>query len=303
MKRPDAGRVRIIEGNLLSDRDCRTLAEGVSAIYHLAAGRGEKSYSDAFLNSVVTTRNLLRAASIYGSVKRFVNVSSFSVYATQTLGREAVLDERCEVDGAPQLRGDPYAYAKVKQDELVLDLARQTRIPTVIVRPGVVYGPGKKGIHGRIGIDPFGFFLHLGGGNTIPLTYVENCAEAIALAGLKPGVDGEVFNIVDDELPTARQFLRFYKRNVRSFRSVYVPYFVFHAFCHLWESYSRWSQGQLPPAFNRRKCAAFWKRQAYSNAKLKDVLGWTPRVSTQDGMARYARYQRDAEGLQGGSAR
>ena len=58
----------------------------------------------------------------------------------------------------------------------------------------------------------FGIFLHLGGSNPIPFTYVDNCADAIVLAGLTPGVDGEVFNVVDDNLPTSRQFLRLYKQ-------------------------------------------------------------------------------------------
>ena len=55
----------------------------------------------------------------------------------------------------------------------------------MIVRPGYVYGQGKSAITGRVGIGSFGIFLHLGGGNRIPLTYVENCADAIVLAGLK----------------------------------------------------------------------------------------------------------------------
>ena len=69
------------------------------------------------------------------------------------------------------------------------------------MRPGAVYGPGKSQLTGRIGIDTFGVFLHLGGSNQIPFTYVDNCAEAIILAGLVQGVDGEVFNVVDDESP------------------------------------------------------------------------------------------------------
>jgi nucleoside-diphosphate-sugar epimerase len=47
----------------------------------------------------------------------------------------------------------------------------------------------------------------VGGSNVLPLTFVDNCAEAIVLGGLVPGVDGEVFNVVDDELLTsARSF-------------------------------------------------------------------------------------------------
>src|SRR2546427_2840934 len=51
-------RVQVITGNLLSRDDCISATAGAAVIYHLAAGRGEKSIPDAFLNSVVTTRNL-----------------------------------------------------------------------------------------------------------------------------------------------------------------------------------------------------------------------------------------------------
>jgi nucleoside-diphosphate-sugar epimerase len=48
--------------------------------------------------------------------------------------------------------------------------------------------------------------------------------------------------------------------------------------CLLWEKYSRWSKKQLPPVFNRRRCSAEWKGNRYSNQKLKERLGWKPRV-------------------------
>ncbi|HXJ71471.1 MAG TPA: NAD-dependent epimerase/dehydratase family protein, partial [Candidatus Dormibacteraeota bacterium] len=57
----DAPGVEVIHGNLLSPEDCGRAAANVGLIYHLAAGRGEKSFPDAFMNSVVTTRNLLEA--------------------------------------------------------------------------------------------------------------------------------------------------------------------------------------------------------------------------------------------------
>ena len=155
------------------------------------------------------------------------------------------------------------------------------------MRPGYVYGPGNEGITGRVGIGSFGLFLHLGGSNTIPFTYVDNCVEAITLAGLKRGVDGEVFNIVDDNLPSSWQFLRQYKRSVRSFKSIYVPHAASYILCSLWERYSAWSEGQLPPAFNLKDWHVSWKKTRYSNNKLKARLGWAPIVSTADGMTRF----------------
>jgi nucleoside-diphosphate-sugar epimerase len=175
----------------------------------------------------------------------------------------------------------------VKQDEIVIDYGQRFGLPYVIVRPGYVYGPGNEAIPGRIGIGTFGLFLHLGGSNRIPLTYVDNCAEAIALAGLKPGIEGEVFNVVDDDLPTSRQFLRLYKKQVKSFHSLYVPGAVSWALCGMWEKYSAWSEGQLPPVFNRPRWHSYWKKSKYSNAKLKTRVGWKPRVPMAEGLQRY----------------
>ena len=130
------------------------------------------------------------------------------------------------MEQSPALRGEAYCFAKVEQDEIVAEYGRKMGIPYTIVRPGQVYGPGNEGISGRVGIGTFGIFLHLGGSNRIPFTYVDNCADAIALAGLKKGTDGQIFNVVDDDLPSSRKFLRLYKQNVKNFPSVYIPHFM-----------------------------------------------------------------------------
>jgi nucleoside-diphosphate-sugar epimerase len=278
--------IEVFEGNLLSREDCGAATDGVAVILHLAAGTGTKSFADAFMNSVVTTRNLIEAAAQHRRLKRFVSVSSFTVY-DNAQRRNGQLDESCPVEVRPARRGEAYCYAKVKQDQLVTEKCNEFGIPFVIVRPGYVYGPGRAAISSRVGLDTFGMFLHLGGSNTIPFTFVDNCAEAIALAGLVPGIDGEVFNVVDDDLPTSRQFLRQYKRNVRTFRSLYVPHGVSYWLCSMWERYSEWSKGQLPLDFNRKRWHAYWKRTKYSNAKLKARLGWKPRVQTTEGFRLY----------------
>jgi len=216
-----------------------------------------------------------------------VNISSLSVYSNVDKADGSLLDESCPIETNPQRRADAYCFAKVKQDEIVAQYSKKLGIPFVIVRPGVVYGPGNQAIHGRVGIGTFGVFLHLGGGNPIPLTYVDNCAEAIVLAGLVPGVDGEVFNVVDDSPPSSRQFLRLYKKKVKHFRSFYVPHALSYAFCWGWEKYSAWSEGQLPAMFNRAAWHGYWKKTRYTNEKVKRQLGWAPRVGLIEGLERY----------------
>jgi nucleoside-diphosphate-sugar epimerase len=260
----------------------------------LAAGTGEKSFPDAYMNSVVATRNLLEASLKHAHLRRFVLVSSFSVYTNRDKSQGRLLTESCPIEQYPHLRGEAYCFGKVKQEQIVSEYSKNWGMPYVIVRPGSVYGGGSAAIPGRIGIDTFGLFLHLGGANPIPFTYIENCAEAIVLAGLVKGVDGEIFNVVDDDLPSSDTFLRLYKRNVESFKSLYLPHLFSYGLCYLWERYSEWSKGQLPPAFNRKRWHAYWKKTRYSNEKVKNRLGWVPKVSTADGLQRYL--QRVARG-------
>ena len=287
-RRPSNARVDVVKGNLLSRQDCEAACKNAKIILHLAAGIGEKSYPDAFLNSVVATRNLLDASVKCAELRRFVLVSSFAVYSNCDKPNGRLLDESCPVEEHPELRGEAYCFAKVRQEEIVREYGRNYGVKYVVIRPGSVYGAKNSDITGRVGINTFGPYLHMGGSNTIPFTFVDNCANAIVLAGLVEGVESETFNVVDDDLPSSRQFLRLYKKNVKNFKSVYVPHLVSYGLCYLWEKYSNWSQGQLPPAFNRKRWHAEWKKTLYSNRKLKTKLGWMPRVSTADGLRRYA---------------
>jgi len=209
------------------------------------------------------------------------------VYSNLALARGALLDETCALEAAPQRRYDAYGFGKLKQEEVVREYGRSHGLRHVILRPGTVYGPGKKDLTGRIGIDFLGVFVHVGGTNELPLTYVDNCADAVVLAGLVPGIDGEVFNVVDDERMTSAQFLRAYRTKAGKLRTLRMPYAVAQRLCRFWERYSEQSLGQLPPAYNPLRCAAEWKGNRYTNAKLRERLGWCPRVPLDQAMDRY----------------
>src|SRR5262245_28414360 len=156
-----ASSVEVVGGNLLSRETCARAAEGVAVVYHLAAGV-EKTFPGCFLNSAVTTRNLLDAVAAAGTVRRFVNISSLAVYSNAEIRRGAAIDERCPIDNRLVERYDPYAYGKAKQDEIVREYGRLHGLPYVIVRPGINFGLGKAKIPERVGFDHFGVFLYFG---------------------------------------------------------------------------------------------------------------------------------------------
>jgi nucleoside-diphosphate-sugar epimerase len=137
-RHPGRPRLEIVSGNLLSRDDCLAATKNVALVLHLAAARGEKSFPNAFMNSVVTTRNLLDASLRSPGLRRFVNVGSFAVYSNTNKSRCRLLDESCPTHDRPDLQGSAYAYAKQKQDELVVAYGERYSLPYVIVRPGYI---------------------------------------------------------------------------------------------------------------------------------------------------------------------
>jgi nucleoside-diphosphate-sugar epimerase len=164
--------VEFVIGDLLSQDDCRKATAGVSIIYHLAAGM-EKSFAGAFMNSALATRNLMDAFLERGEPKRFVNVSSFAVYSNLSLKRGALLDETCPLEDAPQERFDAYGFGKLKQEQIVREYGNKHNLPYVILRPGCVFGPGKRELNRRVAINTFGFLIQVGGSHLLPLTFVD----------------------------------------------------------------------------------------------------------------------------------
>ena len=283
-QRHPAARVEFITGTLTSVDDCARAVEDVDAVYHLAAGtRGPAA--DLYLHSVVASKKLLDAIVASGRKPKIVLVSSFGVYGVSEMRRGAVLDEHAPLELQPAKR-DLYSQAKLRQETLFWEYQREHGFPMVVVRPGVIYGPGSgTPISPRVGVSVFGLFLHLGRRNPLPLAYVDNCAEAIVVAGSSPAAVGNSFNLVDDDLPTCKAFLEQYRREVEPLRAVSLPYFAAMAISILTERYHVWSRGQLPAVFTPYKTRTTWGGNRFSNDRIKS-LGWRQDIPTQEAMRR-----------------
>jgi nucleoside-diphosphate-sugar epimerase len=294
---PDA-RIEFCYGNLRSKAVCAQAVAGVSLVIHLVAGM-KGAPAELFADSVVASRNLLDALEDRDDIAiaqtRVVLVSSFGVYGVASLPRGARVDESTPLEAHPELR-DTYSHSKLRQEQLFWEYQRKDGFELVVLRPGVIYGPGGGAFSNRVGLQIGPVFFHLGGSNPLPLSYVVNCAEAIALAAGHPDAAGQVYNVHDDVLPTASRYLRAYKRNVKKIRSIRLPYFATRMLAGILERYHRRSQGQLPGIITRYKAAAAWGGNRFDNRKLH-ALGWSPLVSTPDAMARTFEYlrQKDAK--------
>jgi nucleoside-diphosphate-sugar epimerase len=222
-----------------------------------------------------------------------VLVSSFGVYGVASLERGAQVDESTPIELHPELR-DTYSYSKLKQEQLFWEYQQKHGFQLVVLRPGVIYGPGGGAFSNRVGLQVGPVFFHLGGRNLLPLSYVDNCAEAIAVAAGHDHSAGQVYNVHDDNLPTASRYLSEYRRRVKRIPSIRLPYFATRMLATSLEAYHRRSEGQLPAIITRYKAAAAWGGNRFDNSKLH-ALGWRQLVPTNEAMARTFEYLREKE--------
>ena len=278
-----ASRVKFVFGTLNDPEVCHALAASAPIGYHIASSLSG-SAAALFSANVVSTRTLLEAVRASGC-RRFVLVSSMSVYGTYQLPKNSVLDERCPLDPMPQQR-DPYAFSKIIQEQVCWAARTEWNLPLVVVRPGMIYGPGRDVLSARVGLKLGPLMVRLGGSQRLPYTFVDNCAEAVALAGIQEGIDGESFNIVDDELPTGRELIRARRRQGARLPTIPVPLWAVLPMARCYTAYSRYSQGQLPSILTPYRAAAQWNTLRYVNTKAKTRLNWMCRVSLSEGLRR-----------------
>ena len=277
--------VELFAANLKDKAQLTAALEGVHLVIHAAAAL-KGSPAEMFLDSVVASRNLLDAivALPAETRPRIVLISSFGTMGVASLPRGAMVDESVPMETQPAQR-DLYSYTKLRQEQLFWSYQQQHGLDLVVLRPGVIYGSGSGHFSTRVGLSMFGRFIHLGGNNLLPLTYVDNCAEAVVVAALAPQSSGQIYNVVDDDLITSRQYLKLYQQQVKPLPAIPVPYAILAWGSGVVERYSERSKGQLPAIFTPYKTRAMWGGNRFSNAKLKQ-LGWRQVVATSEGLQR-----------------
>ena len=100
--------------------------------------RERRRQPDAFRrDNVGAVETLLRAAEAAGVRRCFVHVSSAGIFGAGQKG--AAIDESTPLDPQIESRGF-YAWSKAESDTLVRAFAAQSKLETVVVRPGILYG-------------------------------------------------------------------------------------------------------------------------------------------------------------------
>ncbi|NJL87409.1 MAG: NAD(P)-dependent oxidoreductase [Leptolyngbyaceae cyanobacterium SM1_1_3] len=278
--------VSLVRLDLRQRRGLADAVSGCDAVVHLAAVKGGEFY-EQFAGTIVATENLL-AAMLEADVKRLVAISTFSVYDYLQLPQGALLDESAPIEDEPAHR-DGYAQTKLIQEDLVHDFQQQHAGQVTVIRPGMVYGPDNLW-NPCLGEEFGSRFLRVGASGCMPLTYVENCAEAIVLAAEKDEAVGQTINIVDDHLPSKKAFAEALLKQDPNPPKVTPVSWAFMQFLAgaAWFINQKLLKGQakLPGLLVPAKLHGRFRPHRYSNQKAKQLLGWSPQVSLEEAISR-----------------
>lgn len=218
------------------------------------------------------TLNLARQAAAAG-VQRFVFISSIKVNGEGTApGMPYHAD-----DAVTPL--DAYGISKHEAEQGLLALAAETGMEVVIIRPVLVYGPGVKANFLNMmswlykGIPlPFGAIY-----NKRSLVALDNLVDLIVTCIDHPAAANQVFLVSDgDDLSTTDLLRRMGRALGKPARLIPIP--------SKWLEFGARLLGKQ--ALAQRLCGSL----QVDISKTRELLGWTPPVSVDEGLRKTAEY-------------
>lgn len=267
------GELEVLYGDVRDGETVARAVQGVSVVFHLAAQIAiPYSYfapRDVFETNVLGTLNVLEGVRRHGS-RRVIHTSTSEVFGT---AQYVPMDERHPMHGQ-----SPYSASKIAADRLVESFVRTYSTPAVVVRPFNTFGPRQsdRAIVPTIALQLLDGTGQLRLGALTPtrdLTYVEDTVRGLILAAEADGIEGAEINLGSGTEITIGDLAGLVARAM----GVTLPEIVCEPV-------------RLRPERSEvlRLCA--------DNTRARQLLGWTPKVSLLDGLARtveWLRHHRD----------
>lgn len=276
--------VEVVIGDIGDPAVAEGIAEGVDVIFHLASVM--RGPWEEFERVDVGGAESLIAEAKRAGVRRFVFTSTMGAYALAELRDGAVVTE--EMTDLPERVG-PYSRAKLTVEKMLMDAHRAGAFEAVVVRPGLVFGPGSSPFLEHLphlGTLRGDRYLVFGDGRVpLQLTYVGNTVEALWKCATVPGAAGQAFTIIDDGLPTQRQFVsRLADLTGRPLRVSAIPRPAAYLIGAGVEGLAAISRMKAPTT--RRLLLGKTVKLAFDTTRAKRILGWTPAVEWEEGLRR-----------------
>ncbi len=215
------------------------------------------------------TANICKACWFSG-VDRLVYVSSVAVVSGNDVS--PVTDE------LPYKATNEYGDSKIEAERVVLSF-RKEGLKSVIIRPCVVVGEGETHALGKILAHVAKRHIPLPdmpeAEAKLQLVYVGNVAQIIELALEKEEATEGTFTVADKEIITMKKFLEILYEEVGGGEPPVVPKWIVKLL-------------MVIPYFDK-KMEHLFKDRTYDISRAENLLGYSPEVSTEEGLRRAAR--------------
>ena len=231
-------------------------------------------------SNITATAKLLQQARHCGA-PHFIHVSSSSVYfrfSDQLAVRETT------VLPAPV---NHYAWSKAEAEKLV---GAAHDLPTTILRPRGIYGRGDRALLPRLlraaARGPLPSFN--GGRAVIDLTHVDDVLAAIAcIVQHRHETAGAVFNVSGGEAVSIRDIIgRSAERADVAVRWRDMPWPVAIVAIRALERFHQAFMPKVEPIVTAYSAGLLAFSQTLDLSAIRNAIGWTPRVSFDEGLAR-----------------
>jgi 2-alkyl-3-oxoalkanoate reductase len=284
--------VEIAFGDLGDGPAVDASVSGVDVVVHAGAGTSG-SAKESETATILGTRNILEACRKH-AVQKLVYISSCSVYDVAGCAENELVTEEAQLERLPLRRGR-YTAAKLQAEALVTEAMTRDGCPTVVLRPGALFGPGGEIFTRMMGVSfSRRLFVIFGDGESeLPLVHVDNVVDAIVECVRNRAADGHVFNVVDPAPVTKKTYVnRIVKPLHPGALVIYCPMPLLLALTLV--------QEKLLSALGRRPLLTAYqlstsqKGVKYDTSRIGRVLGWRPRISFEQGAEQLLPMKRNA---------
>jgi nucleoside-diphosphate-sugar epimerase len=276
--------VEIVVGDLTQAHSLIRAAENCHYVLHCGGLVSDWATTQEIARTNVEgTRNLLKA-SVGASVRRFIHFSTTDVYGYPD---GAAIDEAYV---ATRFR-NWYAQTKLDGEVEVRRAERTHALDAVILRPATVYGPGSTDVIGEIAraIEGAHMLLIDRGRAVAGLCYLDNLIDATVLAVRHEAAPGHAFNVSDGLDITWKQLTDDLAEGLGCAKARWsLPYWIAHGIGfsleHGYRLMRRTTGLNAPPLLSRQAVQVLGNNQDFSNRKVREMLGWEPRVDYRTGL-------------------
>ncbi len=204
--------VEAVCADILDEGALRNALAGADQVYHFAAlVHGDASQADLMRVNGEGTRLVWECAAASG-VRKALYCSSASVYGLLNRGQQPI------TESAVPRAVEPYGTSKLAGETAAREAAARSGLPTVVIRPVAVFGPGENSAFGRdLRRAVFSKLIRAGGFENRSFNYihVEDVAgAAVHLMGLETSA-GETFNVLAGKPVRFEEAFEFYIRALR----------------------------------------------------------------------------------------